>query len=159
MYPTQDGQPPKIENSLAGSLGRTIEPVIKPLGFNWKIGIGLITSLAARETIVATLGAIYGMDPETEAVRPRSRAGARSDSRRRIRAAGLFCIRDAMHLDYRGSPPRDRGMEMAHPAVRLHERDGVRRGVHRGAADRLSSVLYCITISSVSDHSTAVSAA
>jgi ferrous iron transport protein B len=50
---------------LAGTLGRTIEPVIKPLGFDWKIGIGLITSLAARETIIATLGAIYGMDGES----------------------------------------------------------------------------------------------
>jgi ferrous iron transport protein B len=64
--PTQNGQAPKIENSLAGTIGRTIEPVIKPLGFNWKIGIGLITSLAARETIIATLGTIYGMDPEKE---------------------------------------------------------------------------------------------
>jgi ferrous iron transport protein B len=44
-----NGQPPAIEDSLAGMVGRTIEPVIKPLGFNWKIGIGLITSLAARE--------------------------------------------------------------------------------------------------------------
>src|SRR5262249_47179284 len=55
--PTHNGQSPPIAESLAGSLGRTIEPVIKPLGFNWKIGIGLITSLAARETIIATLGA------------------------------------------------------------------------------------------------------
>jgi len=64
--PTQNGQPPAIENSLAGAIGRTIEPAIKPLGFNWKIGIGLLTSLAARETIIATLGAIYGMDPKTQ---------------------------------------------------------------------------------------------
>src|SRR4030095_16898638 len=56
-----------IADSLAGTIGRTIEPAIKPLGFNWKIGIGLITSLAARETIVATLGTIYGMDPEAQA--------------------------------------------------------------------------------------------
>src|SRR5207248_8591282 len=63
--PTQNGKPPQIENSLAGTVGRTIEPVIKPLGFNWKIGIGLLTSLAARETIVSTLGAIYGMDSES----------------------------------------------------------------------------------------------
>ena len=48
-------------------MGRTIEPVIKPLGFNWKIGIGLITSLFARETIIATLGTIYGMDPDSAA--------------------------------------------------------------------------------------------
>ena len=64
--PTQNGQAPEIANSLAGTVGRTIEPVIKPLGFNWKIGIGLITSLAARETIIATLGTIYGMDPKTQ---------------------------------------------------------------------------------------------
>jgi ferrous iron transport protein B len=65
--PTHNGQRPDIANSLAGTIGRTIEPVIQPLGFNWKIGIGLITSLAARETIVATLGTIYGMDPDQEA--------------------------------------------------------------------------------------------
>jgi ferrous iron transport protein B len=64
--PTQNGKAPEIANSLAGTIGRTIEPAIKPLGFNWKIGIGLITSLAARETIVATLGTIYGMDPKTQ---------------------------------------------------------------------------------------------
>lgn len=65
--PFVDGQPPPIEQSLAGTLGRAIEPVIAPLGFNWKIGIGLITSLAAREVIVGTLGTIYGMETEGEA--------------------------------------------------------------------------------------------
>jgi len=63
--PTQNGHMPPIGQSLAGTLGHAIEPVIKPLGFDWKIGIGLITSLAARETIIATLGAIYGMDGES----------------------------------------------------------------------------------------------
>lgn len=62
--PMSNGQPPKIEDSLAGTLGRTIEPLIQPLGFNWKIGIGLISSLAAREVIVGTLGTIYGMESE-----------------------------------------------------------------------------------------------
>jgi ferrous iron transport protein B len=55
-----------IEKTIAGRIGHAIEPAIKPLGFNWKIGIGLITSLAARETIVSTLGTIYGMDPESQ---------------------------------------------------------------------------------------------
>ena len=64
--PMQNGQAPAIENSLAGTMGRTVEPMIKPMGFNWKIGIGLITSLAARETMVATMGQIYGMDPEAQ---------------------------------------------------------------------------------------------
>jgi len=63
--PYSGGKPPEIAGSLAGTIGRTIEPVIKPLGFNWKIGIGLLTSLAARETIVSTLGEIYGMDSES----------------------------------------------------------------------------------------------
>ncbi len=65
--PMVDGKAPPIEQSLAGTLGRAIEPLIKPLGFNWKIGIGLITSLAAREVIVGTLGTIYGMEPDRDA--------------------------------------------------------------------------------------------
>ncbi len=60
--PLKDGKAPPIEESLAGTLGRTVEPVIQPLGFNWKIGIGLLTSLAAREVIVGTLGTIYGIE-------------------------------------------------------------------------------------------------
>ncbi len=62
--PLQDGAAPPIGESLAGTIGRTLEPAIAPLGFNWKIGIGLITSLAAREVIVGTLGTIYGMEAE-----------------------------------------------------------------------------------------------
>jgi ferrous iron transport protein B len=66
--PLQDGKMPPIEQSLAGTLGRTIEPVIRPLGFNWKIGIGLISSLAAREVIVGTLASIYGMEGDSHSV-------------------------------------------------------------------------------------------
>jgi ferrous iron transport protein B len=64
--PLVDGQAPPIEHSLAGTVGRALEPVIEPLGFNWKIGIGLVTSLAAREVIVGTLGTIYGMEPDKD---------------------------------------------------------------------------------------------
>jgi ferrous iron transport protein B len=60
--PQINGKAPAIEESVAGTLGRAIEPIIKPLGFNWKLGIGLVTSLAAREVIVGTLGTIYGME-------------------------------------------------------------------------------------------------
>ncbi|HWB82524.1 MAG TPA: ferrous iron transporter B [Bryobacteraceae bacterium] len=66
--PLVNGQAPPIENSIAGTVGHAIEPVIKPLGFNWKVGIGLITSLAARETIIGTLGAIYGMDADSHSL-------------------------------------------------------------------------------------------
>ena len=62
--PLQNGQTPPIEQSFAGKIGHNIEPLIQPLGFNWKIGIGLITSLAAREVIVGTLGSIYGMESQ-----------------------------------------------------------------------------------------------
>ncbi len=61
-FPLHNGKPPGIEHSFAGMVGKFIEPAIKPLGFNWKIGIGLITSLAAREVIVGTLGTIYGIE-------------------------------------------------------------------------------------------------
>lgn len=64
--PRTDGQPPEISKSLAGRIGHAVEPVIEPLGFNWKIGIGLITSLAAREVIVGTLGTIYGIEGAEE---------------------------------------------------------------------------------------------
>jgi ferrous iron transport protein B len=60
--PLENGKPPAIENSIVGTIGHAMEPVIKPLGFNWKIGVGLISSLAAREVIVATLGTLYGME-------------------------------------------------------------------------------------------------
>jgi ferrous iron transport protein B len=60
--PLHDGQAPKLEDSLAGTIGRTLEPAIRPLGFDWKIGVGLISSLASREVIVSTLGTLYGME-------------------------------------------------------------------------------------------------
>jgi len=60
--PVHNGQPPEIGQSIVGKIGHIVEPAIKPLGFNWKIGIGLITSLAAREVIVGTLGTIYGIE-------------------------------------------------------------------------------------------------
>ena len=50
----------RLETSYAGTLGKFIEPVITPLGFDWKIGISLITSFAAREVFVGTMATIYG---------------------------------------------------------------------------------------------------
>jgi ferrous iron transport protein B len=51
----------KLEHSYAGIIGKTIEPVIKPLGYDWKIGIALITSFAAREVFVGTIATIYSI--------------------------------------------------------------------------------------------------
>ncbi len=66
--PLHNGNPPPIGDSIAGMIGHAVEPAIRPLGFNWKIGIGLITSLAAREVIVGTLGTIYGIEGTTESM-------------------------------------------------------------------------------------------
>ncbi|HEX3281524.1 MAG TPA: ferrous iron transport protein B [Pyrinomonadaceae bacterium] len=54
----------QVENSYAGQAGRIIEPLIKPLGFDWKIGIGLISSFAARETVISTLSIVYNVGEE-----------------------------------------------------------------------------------------------
>jgi ferrous iron transport protein B len=59
---------PELANSLIGRLGHFIEPVIAPLGFNWKIGIGLLSSVLAREVMVSTMGTLYGADPGTQAL-------------------------------------------------------------------------------------------
>ncbi len=56
----------KLESSYAGVLGHVMEPVIKPLGFDWKIGIALITSFAAREVFVGTMATIYSVDGDAE---------------------------------------------------------------------------------------------
>ena len=62
----RDKSAEKLENSYAGILGQAIEPAIKPLGFDWKIGIALITSFAAREAFVGTMSTIYSVDSDDE---------------------------------------------------------------------------------------------
>ena len=56
----------KLENSYIGIMGKTIEPVIKPLGYDWKIGISLITSFAAREVFVGSMATIYAVHDDGE---------------------------------------------------------------------------------------------
>ncbi len=71
-----------LENSYAGILGRSIEPVIKPLGYDWKIGIALITSFAAREVFIGTMATLYsvegGKNADPQTLRQRM-ASARTD--------------------------------------------------------------------------------
>jgi ferrous iron transport protein B len=61
-----DASSEQIQNSFAGRAGRLIEPVIRPLGFDWKIGIGLISSFAARETIISTLSIVYNVGESSD---------------------------------------------------------------------------------------------
>src|SRR5690606_2105785 len=58
----------QLNYSLAGRVGRTIEPVFAPLGFDWKMSIGILTSFAAREAVVSTLAVLYGLGAEEEDV-------------------------------------------------------------------------------------------
>jgi ferrous iron transport protein B len=68
IVPFHHGSIAPLTESVVGKLGHFIEPVIRPLGFNWKIGIGLLSSIIAREVIVGTLGTLYGADPATQSV-------------------------------------------------------------------------------------------
>ncbi len=67
-----------LENSYAGILGRSIEPVIEPLGYDWKIGIALVTSFAAREVFVGTMATLYsvGEDAESNTLPLRQKMGS-----------------------------------------------------------------------------------
>jgi ferrous iron transport protein B len=74
----------KLEHSYAGIIGKAIEPVIKPLGYDWKIGIALITSFAAREVFVGTMATIYSIgsvaDEDSTTIKERMRAEINVDT-------------------------------------------------------------------------------
>ena len=72
-YPkAPDGAPPsqQLAQSFAGRAGHALEPAIKPIGFDWQIGIGLITSLAAREVFVSTMGVVFNSEGADESTTP-----------------------------------------------------------------------------------------
>lgn len=71
----------RLENSYVGILGKSIEPAIRPLGFDWKIGIALITSFAAREVFVGTMATIYSVEePEDDMTTIREKMANARDS-------------------------------------------------------------------------------
>ena len=65
----------RLENSYIGILGKMVEPLIRPLGYDWKIGIALISSFAAREVFVGTLATIYSVESDTEETIKKRMAG------------------------------------------------------------------------------------
>jgi len=71
-----------MQFSLAGRLGRAIEPVIAPLGFDWRLGIGILGAFAAREVFVSTMGIVFGIedaDEESGTLRASLQGARRSD--------------------------------------------------------------------------------
>ncbi|WP_113637193.1 ferrous iron transport protein B [Nubsella zeaxanthinifaciens] len=94
----RDKSAEKLENSYAGILGKTIEPAIKPLGYDWKIGIALITSFAAREAFVGTMATIYSVesaDGEQGELRLRDKIAASKDP---VTGLPVFTFATAMSL-------------------------------------------------------------
>ncbi len=61
-FPIHDGHMAAIEHSVLAHVGQRVEPVLLPLGFDWKIGVGLLTSFVAREAMVGTMGTLYGAE-------------------------------------------------------------------------------------------------
>ena len=61
QFPRTELGPPEIEQSALGQIGHVIEPAIEPLGFDWRINVGVISSFAAREVVVSTLAIMYGI--------------------------------------------------------------------------------------------------
>ncbi|TGM23947.1 ferrous iron transport protein B [Leptospira meyeri] len=80
-YKDQKWNTSPIESSYIGSIGKVMEPSIEPLGFDWKIGISILTSFAAREVMVSTLAVLYGSDEneEGESLRSTLRTEKRAD--------------------------------------------------------------------------------
>jgi len=104
-FPRQD-QPPgmsdeehqavSLRESYAGKLGHAIEPVVKPLGYDWKIGIGVIASFAAREVFVGTMGVVYSVgdevDEESQDLRAVMQAETYPDGRKVFSLATVFSL-------------------------------------------------------------------
>jgi ferrous iron transport protein B len=72
----------ELEHSFAGRLGRAIEPAFSPLGLDWKMSVGVLTSFAAREVVVSTLGVLYGLGAEAADESPQSLIESIRSSRR-----------------------------------------------------------------------------
>jgi ferrous iron transport protein B len=86
----------KLEHSYAGIIGKTLEPAIKPLGYDWKIGIALVTSFAAREVFVSTIATIYSLgstdDEQTIKGRLKSEINPETGGPRYTPAVGLSLL-------------------------------------------------------------------
>ena len=71
----------QLRQSYAGRMGRVLEPVIEPLGFDWQIGVGLIGAFAAREVFVSTMAVVYGLGEDTDEESPTLRERLQSETR------------------------------------------------------------------------------
>ena len=128
-------QSAKLSSSYAGKMGRLLEPVIKPLGFDWKIGIALITSFAAREVFVGTMATIYSVGSSKAGklnVKEKMRAEMDEETGK---AAIYFCSRTLPYAVLRfchavyehtcSGKKRNTKLEMAAHPISIYERAGL----------------------------------
>ena len=120
-----------LGRATAAGWATRIEPAIAPLGFDWKIGVGIIGAFAAREVFVATMGVVYGAgdDVDEESATLRDKLRAETQRRRppglhaagRAVADGLLRARLPVHEHAGGGQARDAGLRLAAVPVRLHD--------------------------------------
>ncbi|MGB5238588.1 MAG: nucleoside recognition domain-containing protein, partial [Flavobacteriaceae bacterium] len=85
----------RLEHSLIGNIGKSFEPLVKPLGYDWKIGIAILTSFAAREVFVGTLATIYSVgNDQEETIKGRMAAEINQDTKKPLfnLASGISLI-------------------------------------------------------------------
>ena len=131
------------QHSVLGLMGKTIEPAVRPLGWDWRIGCAVIASFPAREVVVATLGVVYGLGKkvDTKSEEDRGALGARLNKpfgTARIGrcspcpwrfADGVFRALRAMRGDAGRDPAGDEQLAMAGVCLHLHDGLGLCRRV------------------------------
>jgi len=86
-FPRHDGQTPQeqVENSYMGQMGKAIEPLVEPLGFNWQMGVSVLTGAAAKEIVVSTMGVLYtgesDLDEESTSLKEKLQSATRPDGK------------------------------------------------------------------------------
>ena len=134
IWPKKHIHAKKLENSYAGILGKKIEPVIEPLGYDWKIGIALITSFAAREVFVGTMATLYsvGDDENSDPLKEKMRSAVKSNGdpciytgHRRI-TNDILSLCHAMHEHTCHCKKRNPQLEMAIDTIGIYDGTGLR---------------------------------
>lgn len=86
--PVEQQQEQQLAHSMLGGFGHAIEPVVRPLGYDWKIGVSIVASFAAREVFVSTMGTIYGVGGTDDALlQDKLRREVRADEHAGVHAA------------------------------------------------------------------------
>ena len=133
-------------------MGRAIEPVIAPLGFDWKMGIGIVSSFAAREVFVSTMSTVYNVGSAGESDVRQTGAGpdlAGTETAGRVAALyaaagdhvdGVLRLCAAMREHGGRGPAGNQFLEMAGVSMALHGRPGVDSGIHHLARRTLAGL-------------------